>query len=54
VINFALELAATLSGDVPRMYYVQAENPKAEKCVRYTAEDGYWVELAVMPLALAD
>jgi hypothetical protein len=52
VINFALELAATLSGHVARLYYVQAENEAAEKCVRFTAEDGYWVELPVMPLAL--
>ena len=52
VINFALELAATLSGNVARMYYVQAENEDAEKCVRFTAEDGYWVDLPVMPLAL--
>jgi hypothetical protein len=52
VINFALELAAMLSGDVARLYYVQAENEAAEKCVRFTAEDGYWVELPVMPLAL--
>jgi hypothetical protein len=52
VINFALELAAMLSGDVARLYYVQAENEAAEKCVRYTAEDGYWVDLPVMPLAL--
>jgi hypothetical protein len=52
VINFALELAATLSGDVARLYYVQAENPGAEKCVRFTAENGYWVELPMMPLAL--
>ena len=52
VINFALELAATLSGDVARLYYVQAENEAAEKCVRFTAEDGYWVDLPVMPLAL--
>ena len=53
VINFALELAATLSGEVARLYYVQAENPDAEKCVRFTAENGYWVELPVMPLALS-
>ena len=52
VINFALELAATLSGDVARLYYVQAENSLAEKCVRFTAENGYWVDLPVMPLAL--
>lgn len=52
VINLALELAATLSGDVARLYYVQAENPTAEKCVRFTAENGYWVDLPVMPLAL--
>lgn len=24
-----------------------------EKCIRFTAEDGYWVELPVMPLALS-
>ena len=53
VLNFALELAATLSGAVARLYYVQAENPDAEKCVRFTTEDGYWVELPVMPLALS-
>ena len=53
VLNFALELAATLSGTVARLYYVQAENPDAEKCVRFTTEDGYWVELPVMPLALS-
>jgi hypothetical protein len=53
VVNFALELAATLSGDVARLYYVQAENPIAEKCVYHTAENGYWVDLPVMPLALS-
>ena len=53
VINFALELGATLSGAVARLYYVQAANPDAEKCVRFTAENGYWVELPVMPLALS-
>jgi len=52
VINFALELAAALSGDVARLYYVQAENQIAEKCARFTAENGYWVDLPVMPLAL--
>jgi hypothetical protein len=53
VINFALQLVATLSGAVARLYYVQAENPTAEKCVRFTAENGYWVGLPVMPLALS-
>ena len=52
VTNFALQLAATLSGEVARFYYVQAENKVAESCVRFTAENGYWVELPVMPLAL--
>jgi len=52
VTNFALELAANLSGAVARLYYVQAENQNAERCVRFTAENGYWVELPVMPLAL--
>lgn len=53
VINAALELAAMLSGDVARLYYVQAEDEAAEKCVRFTAEDGYWVELPVMPMAIS-
>jgi len=53
VINFALELAGALSGEVARLYYVQAESQDAEKCVRFTAENGYWVELPVMPLALS-
>lgn len=52
VTNFALELAASLSGEVARLYYVQAENQAAERCARFTAESGYWVELPVMPLAL--
>lgn len=54
VINFALQLAATLSGDVNLLYYVQAANLTAEKCIRYTGEDNYWVELPVIPLALSD
>jgi len=53
VINFALELAATISGQVARLYYVQAENTAAERCVRFTAENGYWVELPVLPLSLS-
>lgn len=53
IINLALELAANLSGEVARVYYVQAANQEAEKCVYHTAENGYWVELPVMPLALS-
>ena len=53
VINFALELTANLSGEVARLYYVQAENQDAERCARFTAENGYWVELPVIPLALS-
>jgi len=54
VINFALELAANLSGEVGRLYYVQATNENAEKCVRYTNKESYWVELPAMPLAMSD
>jgi len=53
VTNFALELAATLSGDIARLYYVQAENSDSEKCVHFTAREGYWVDLPVMPLKLS-
>lgn len=53
VTNFALELAANLSGSISRLYYVQAENETAEKCIRFTSENDYWVELPAMPLALS-
>jgi len=52
VVNSALQIASSLSGSVARMYYVQAENEDAEKCIRYTAENGYWVELPVLPLII--
>lgn len=52
VTNFALELAATLSGQIARLYYVQAQNTDAEKCVHYSTEDRYWVDLPAMPLSL--
>jgi hypothetical protein len=52
VTNSALELGSYLSADFSRMYYVQAHDPQAEKCVYYTAEQGYWVDLPLMPLAL--
>lgn len=52
VTNLALELAANLSGQIARLYYVQAQDEIAEKCVFHTAENGYWVELPVMPLAI--
>ncbi len=53
VINYALQLGASLSGAVARQYYVQAEDDRAEKCIRYSSEDGYWVEILTMPLALS-
>ena len=52
VMNFALELAAVLSGDVPRLYCVQAADEKADRCVHSAAKDGYRVELPLMPLGL--
>ena len=52
VVNSALHLAAALSGEIARTYYVQAQEGM-EKHLRCTAEDGYWVELPSMPLALA-
>jgi len=53
VINFALQLAATLSSALARLYYVQAINEDAEKCVRFTAENDYWVDLPLIPLVLS-
>jgi hypothetical protein len=29
---------------------VQAANPVAEKCVHFTREEGYWVDLPLLPL----
>lgn len=52
VVNFALQLAAALSGEVSRLYYVQAGSSEAEKCLRFTSCEGYWVEMPVMPLSL--
>ncbi|QLE58527.1 hypothetical protein [Nostoc sp. TCL26-01] len=54
VINLALQMAASLSGEVTRVYYVQAANNIAEKCVRFTNKESYWVELPVMPLVMSD
>ncbi|UBF28009.1 DUF6293 family protein [Kovacikia minuta CCNUW1] len=53
VTNFALQLASTLSGDVSRLYYVQAEQDM-EKCTRFTTERNYWIDLPAMPLALSN
>jgi hypothetical protein len=56
IINYALQLAATLSGKVARLYYTQAAdkaaNKDAEKCILCPREERYWVELPLMPLNL--
>ena len=52
VMNTALLLAATLSGDVARTYYVQAPTG-SEACLRCPREEGYWVELPLVPLAVS-
>lgn len=54
VINSALQMTASLSGEVARIYYVQAANDQAEKCVHFTDKNNYWVELPVIPLAVSD
>ncbi|MFM6132997.1 MAG: hypothetical protein ACKPCP_02295 [Sphaerospermopsis kisseleviana] len=53
-INSALQMTASLSGEVARIYYVQAANDKAEKCVYFTDMNNYWVELPVIPLEVSD
>ena len=50
VINLALQLSATLMGMPARFYYVQAEDEAAQKCVYYTREEGYWVDLPILPV----
>jgi hypothetical protein len=52
VINFSLQLAATLSGQVARLYYTQAADAAAEQCIRFATEDKYWIELPLLPLDL--
>lgn len=54
VINFALQLAATLSGDVARLYYIQAHDRAAEQCINFATENDYWIEMPVIPLELSD
>lgn len=52
MMNSALELAAVLSRDVAHLYYVQTADEQADRSVRFTAKDGWWVELPIMPLGL--
>lgn len=52
VVNFAIQLAATLSGNVARLYYTQAPEANAEKFIRFSTEENYWIELPLMPLNL--
>jgi hypothetical protein len=53
VLNFALQLGATLTGEISRLYYVQAFDSFAEKSLAYTSEEGYWIEIPAMPLNLS-
>ena len=50
VINLSLELAATLGRYPARFYYVQGEGV-AGKCIRYTREEGYWVDLPLLTVS---
>jgi len=50
VINLSLELAATLGRYSTRFYYVHGEGT-AEKCIRYTREEGYWVDLPLFTVS---
>ena len=52
-VNFALQLAATLSGCGARLYYVQAQGTDAIKCLHFTSEKDYWLELPILPLDLS-
>jgi len=51
VTNLALQLSASLLQHPSRFYYVQAQNPVAESCARYTRENGYWVDLPLLIVA---
>lgn len=53
VLNFALEMASILTGDIARLYYVLAQDDVAEKCIRYTNEADYWIEMPAMPLNIS-
>jgi len=50
VTNLALQLSAALTGSPARFYYVQAQNPDAEKCIHYTHEESYFVDLPLLPI----
>ena len=50
VTNLALQLAASLSGEVSRLYYVHVDEG-ARACLRFPCEEPYWVELPALPLA---
>ncbi len=52
VVNLALQLAAGLTGQTARYYYVQAADREAESCLRHTRTEGYWVDLPLLPLAV--
>jgi hypothetical protein len=54
VLNLALQLAANISGEVARLYYVQAPDQESEQCACFTEPEGYWVDIPAMPLALRD
>lgn len=49
-MNFALQLATTLSESGARQYYVQAQGTDAHKCIHFTSEENYWLELPILPL----
>jgi len=58
VINYSLQLASTITGEIARLYYVQATNHEfAERCIRYHIEDEsklkYWIEIPIFPIALS-
>ena len=50
VTNLALQLAASLSGEVSRLYYVHVDDG-TRACLRFPCEEPYWVELPALPLA---
>jgi hypothetical protein len=50
VLNLALQLAATLTGQPARFYYVQAADRTEESCLCYPREEGYWVDLPLLPV----
>ncbi len=45
LINLSLQITSSLLGKVGRYYYISAKNDFEEKCILYTKEQDYWIDI---------